>query len=297
MDIENLRVFCKTYTCKSISLGAKELYLTQPTVTGKLKALEAELNLILFERNNKGVRPTAAGEVFYVYAENIVSVYDNMRRDLDAYDGNAVKRLSISSCSIFGQYALPCSLYEYKKKVPDIEIQLEQAYSSDIILQVRDRGVDIGFIEGTYSDDVVECIVLGKTQGLFVASPTLIKSDFLLLEDLYRYSLFMSRQESTLRRTVEAAFRQEGIEIGKLQITELPSVESIKSSLVSGLGISVLPYMAIKKELFTKNLTPFSVENIQVEYPYSVIYKKNTAKPCKRDFINYISDEGINYIC
>lgn len=297
MDLDNLRVFCKTYSCQSISLAAKELFLTQPTITHKLKALEAELKLVLFERSNKGVTPTEAGHMIYTYAQNILGLYDNMIQDLASYDGKIVKRLTISSCSTFGQYALPCSLYEFKKRNSNIELQLEHAFSTEIITQVKEQGIDIGFIEGIYADEEIECLSLGKSQLLFVTSPEVITDESFQLDNLYDFNLLLMHRKSTLRKIIETTLSNKGLDLKKLKIIESPSLESIKSALQSGQGISILPYMSIKKELFTKSLISFNFDELDMEYPFSLIHKKQIIKPCKTEFIHYIKTEGLRKLC
>lgn len=297
MDMDSLRVFCKTFSCRSISLAAKELFLTQPTITHKLKSLEIELNLILFERSNKGVIPTQAGHMVYNYAQNMIGLYENMILDLASYDGETVKRLTISSCSTFGQYALPCSLFEFKKRAAHIELQLEHAFSTDIIIQVKEQGVDIGFIEGTYSDKEIECLSIGKSQLLFVASPEFLLCKTLKLDHLYDFNLLLMHHKSTLRRIIENALKNKGMDLKKLNIIESPSLESIKSALLSSQCISILPYMSIKKELYTKSLVSLNFNDLVMEYSFSLIHKKQIVKPCKTEFIDYIKTEGLKKLC
>lgn len=297
MDMDNLRVFCKTFNCQSISLAAKDLFLTQPTVTNKLKSLETELNLVLFERSNRGVTPTEAGHMIYNYAQNILGLYDNMIQDLSSYDGKTVKRLTIASCSTFGQYALPCTLYEFKKRYTNIVLELEHAFSTEIITQVKEKGVDIGFIEGIYSDEEIECLPLGKSQLLFVTSPQVLAYTSFRLEHLYNLNLLLMHRKSTLRKIIETTLRNKDIDFDKLNIIDSPSLESIKSALLSGQGISILPYMSIKKELFTKSLVSFNIDDLIMEYPFSLIHKKQIVKPCKREFIDYIKIEGLKKLC
>lgn len=297
MEIDDLKIFCKIYERSSISLAAKELFLSQPSVTHKLKTLESELDLVLFERNNKGVSATAAGRVVYDYARNILSLVDGMMRDLSCYGHNSTNRLSLLSSATFGQYALPCSLFEYKKKVGNPEIELEFAHSSDIVNQVRDCLIDVGFIEGTVIDDEIECLPIGKSKALFVAAPILNCAPQMPKEALYPYSFMALSNRSTLRHLIDDALLGYGFELDKFKRVESPSVESIKSSVISGQGIAVLPYMAVKKDLYTKNLVSIQVDSVSIEYSISLIYRKTARKPCLIDFVNFIRFEGIRKLC
>lgn len=297
MEINDLKIFCRIYDRSSISLAAKDLFLSQPSVTHKLKTLETELDLILFERNNKGVLATAAGRVVYDYARNILSLADEMLQDLTCYGHNHVNRLKLLSSATFGQYALPCSLFEYKKKAGKPEIELEYAHSSEIISQIRDCLVDVGFIEGIVIDDEIDCLQIGKSKALFVASPKLNCDPQMTHEALSQYSFMALSNRSTLRHLIDNTLLEYEVRLDKLKRVESPSVESIKSSVISGQGIAVLPYMAVKKDLYTKNLVSFNVDSISFEYPISLIFRKTSKKISLIDFVNFIRFEGIRKLC
>lgn len=298
MNIDILKVFYKTIYYSSISIAAKELFLSQPAVSMQIKALEKELNLTLLDRSNKGVAPTEAGKVIYRYAEDILQLHENMLKDLKQINGCMVNRLTISCCSTLGQYSLPCSLYEFKKSFPDLDIYIEHAPSADVIVQVKDRGIDIGFIEGSSSDADIECIPMGSSFLHFVASPELIGKNVIKKEDLYKYNMFFIHRKCSLRRIIEENLANSDIDRRLLKISiESPSIESIKASIIAGQGISILPYLCIKKELYSKSLTIFEVENVKFPYSYSLIYKKKNVKLIKNEFINYMKSVGKDKLC
>lgn len=298
MNIESLRVFYKTIYYSSISLAAKELFISQPATSLQIKALEKELKLTLLERSNRGVIPTEEGKIVYKYAESILSLYENMIRDAHECSGNVQKRLAISSCATLGQYSLPCSLYEFTKKFQDVEIQTEHTFSYDVIAQVRDRGVDIGFIEGSYSDDNIDCVFMGNTELFFVTSPKLLDMDRLSKDQLSQYSFFLIHRKCSLRKIIEESLVKAQVNVSQLKVNlESPSIEAIKSFVLSGHGISVLPYLSIKKEVYNKSLKIVKVDDISFPYSFSLIYNKKLVKPMKHEFISFMKNEGKNKLC
>ena len=291
-------MFYKTIYYSSISIAAKELFISQPAASLQIKALEKELKMELIERSNRGVTPTEAGKVVYKYAENILSLCENMIKDAGECNNNGKKRLTISSCATLGQYALPCSLYEFSKKFKDIEIQTEHTFTYDVIAQVKDRGFDIGFIEGSYSDENIDCIFMGNTELFFVTSPKLYDIDRIRKDKLYQYSFFMIHRKCTMRKIIEENFVKGNVSISQLKINmESPSIEEIKSFVLSGNGISILPYLSIKKELYNKSLKILKVDDISFPYSFSMIYNKKHVKPIKHEFINFMKNEGKDKLC
>ncbi|WP_420840515.1 LysR substrate-binding domain-containing protein [Caldicoprobacter algeriensis] len=297
MNIDNLRAFFKTVYYKSISSCAKELYLSQPAISQQIKALEKDLKTTLLKRNNRGVIPTPAGELVYQYAERILSLYDNMVKDLQCFDNGYVNRLTISSCPAIGQYALPCTLHEFKKKNKNIVLHVEHNFSSEVICHIREGGIDIGFIEGCYSDENINCIPLGEFKMYFVASGSWGLKNLPKCE-LFDYNFFIIHRNCASRKIIEETLLEYGVDINRMKIEmESPSIESIKSSIAAGHGLSVLPYISIKKELYTKTLTIVKVDNIEFNYTYSLIYNKKIRKKIKFDFIDFIKNSGKNFFC
>lgn len=198
----------------------------------------------------------------------------------------AFSAYSLYICSIlvrYSRYAASMALY---------------APSSDVIAQVKDRGIDIGFIEGSYSGADIECIPMGSSYLHFVASPELIGKNVIKKDDLCNYNMFFIHRKCSLRRIIEENLATSEIDRKLLKISiESPSLESIKASVIAGQGISILPYLCIKKELYSKSLVIFEVENVKFPYSYSLIYKKKNVKHIKTEFINYMERVGKEKLC
>ncbi|MFN3505426.1 MAG: LysR family transcriptional regulator, partial [Caldimicrobium sp.] len=84
-DWRKLEVFVKLYETRNFSKTAKELFLSQPTVTIHLKELEQYLGVKLFTRDTRKVIPTKAGKIVYEYGKQILKFYKLMERELWPY--------------------------------------------------------------------------------------------------------------------------------------------------------------------------------------------------------------------
>ena len=80
MNLKQLKIFCKIIEQKSFSRAAREVYLSQPTLTEHIKSLEAELNLKILDRLGREVVPTKAGEMLYHYAQKILGLEKEARQ-------------------------------------------------------------------------------------------------------------------------------------------------------------------------------------------------------------------------
>jgi DNA-binding transcriptional LysR family regulator len=280
-----------------MSSAAKELYLSQPAISQQIKALEKDLKATLLKRTNRGVFPTSAGELVYQYAERILNLYDNMVKDLECCENNCINRLTISACPTIGQYALPCTLHEFKRRYKNITVHVEHNFTPEVIHNVKEGGIDVGFIEGCYVDENISCIPLGDFKMHFVASGNWGEKS-LSKNKLLRYNFFIIHRKCALRKIIEETLLSHDVDIKKLKVEmESPSIESIKSSVAAGHGLSILPYIAIKKELYTKTLSIVEVEGIEFNYSYSLIYNKKIYKQSKMEFIDFIKNNGKEFFC
>lgn len=297
MDLSSLQAFYKTVHNGSISTAAKELYLSQPAISMQIKSLEQELNVKLLERSNKGAKPTEAGKIVYEYAQKILELYEHMEKDILSLT-NTRKNISVISCPSFGHYSLPCSLYEFKKRFKGIDFDIEFTFTNDVISRVEEGIYDIGFIEGDYSSDNVDCATLGASQMYFVANPNIVKSNVFSIEDIIKNHLFIIDKKCCLRKIIDSVLESHGMNVHDFNLEmESSSFEAIKSSVLAGEGISIMPYISIKKELYNKSLIILEVEDIVFKYHYSLIYSKKVNDPLKQNFISFIKDYGKKTFC
>ena len=125
MDLRELQVFCKIVELKSFSRAAEAVFLTQPTVSGHIKALEEELGLRLFDRAGKHITATKAGELLYGYARRMLAVRAEAEQALAEFKGGLKGSLCIGGSSIPGAYVLPPLIARFKQEYPDVKIHLK----------------------------------------------------------------------------------------------------------------------------------------------------------------------------
>ena len=115
MNIKQLEAFVHIVKNKSFSQTAKELYLTQPTVSSYISSLEQDLGVQLFNRTTKEVHTTNEGEQIYLYAKDIVNLSNKIRNAFKDDEKEEVNEIIISASSIPAQYLLPGSLANFSK--------------------------------------------------------------------------------------------------------------------------------------------------------------------------------------
>lgn len=297
MNIFQMKAFIEIAQAASISKAAQQLHLTQSAVSQQLQSLENHLGYQLLQRSNKGVKLTEYGNIFYSYAQSFVTLWDNLQNDLAAVEGN-YSFLQIGTCAAIGQYALPCALYLFKQKYPYLSVSVQSFPSAEIALRLREHSIQIGFVQDGFDQKDLNSYPVLKSQFILVAPPT-IEVDRIDLTDLARVPLILPPEGSDLKKALNLSFSQYGFDLNLLPpFLELDSIESIKSTVRAGHGSSFLPYFTVKKELFSQELKEVSLEGVNLETSFLMVWRKeSTPTESERDFITFIKKEGVKAFC
>ena len=152
MNLKQLEAFVSVADTRSFSKTAKELYLTQPTISAHISSLEAELNTRLFIRNTKEVRLSERGKCLYQYARQMLDLEEEISREFGTGEEPGADRVAIAASTIPSQYILPELLAEFKKENPLEKFELFEGDSASVIERIQNGQAQIGFA-GTAADD------------------------------------------------------------------------------------------------------------------------------------------------
>ena len=133
LDIHQLEIYVKVAELKSFSKAAQTIYLTQPTISQHMNALENYLGTKLFDRLGKEVVLTKAGEVLYGYAKQITGLRREAEQALDHFMGKKSGHLIMGASTIPGEYILPSLLGKFKEHYPAIRTTLRIGDTEEIV--------------------------------------------------------------------------------------------------------------------------------------------------------------------
>ena len=146
MDLRQLEVFCKVVELKSFSRAAEAIFLTQPTVSQHVSALESFFNLQLLDRMGKEILPTHAGELLYQYAQEILHLKEKACQSLSHYAGKKSGHLRVGASTIPGEYILPALIGSFKEQFPEITVTLSIGDTRQIVDAVTAGRIEIGVV-------------------------------------------------------------------------------------------------------------------------------------------------------
>ena len=152
MDIHRLEVFCKVLELQSFTKAADAVFLTQPTVSEHIRALEETVGEKLLDRLGREVLPTPAGKILYQYARDIIRLRNEALQAIDRYKGILSGHLMIGASTVPGAYLLPRLIGSFKTIYPAIQITLRISDSAEVVAKIIDGSLEAGLIGAKWED-------------------------------------------------------------------------------------------------------------------------------------------------
>lgn len=278
MNLKQLEAFVQVYESGSFSKAAKELFLTQPTISAHISSLEKELNVRLFIRNTKEVSLSDDGKDLYRYAKQITDLEKAIeeRFYMDSDDGKHF--ITIAASTIPAQYLLPKVLMCYRERYPKEQIKIMETDSSEVVTQVVDHMVDVGFTGTVLEKKHCKYIPFYKDELAVIAPDT---PEYRILKEqnrddidwIKRKPLILREEGSGTRKEAEKQLKNAGISMEDLDIVaSIANQETIKKSVKQGMGITVLSRLAAEDE---DGLLIFPIPGADEGRDINLVYNKN----------------------
>jgi DNA-binding transcriptional LysR family regulator len=250
--------------------------MTQPAVTFQIRQLEDYFNTRLFDRTHNRISLTTAGHLVKNYADQIISLYNEMDNEVRKLTGDVLGPLVLGASTTIGEYVIPSILGEYQAKFPDVAVRLHVANTEGVLHMVEGNEIDIGIVEGPVGNKNLVSKVCWDDELVVVTPPghELTKLNSVSVEQIFEYP-FISREEgSGTREVIHDHLQTSGRDFSDLNlIMEFGSPESIKSAVAAGLGISILSIATLNKELELGLLAKASLAS-PLKRPFSIVYQR-----------------------
>ncbi|MGD8784683.1 MAG: LysR family transcriptional regulator [Thioalkalispiraceae bacterium] len=145
MDIDALKTFLEVNQCKHFGQAAKNLYLSQSTVSARIKLIEDRVGLPLFIRQRNNLQLTPAGEKLVKYANNIVTTWNRARQDIAINDSQQIPFVAGAQPSLWDSVLVDWLNYLYKIR-PDVVINAEVHGPEILARRIQEQTMDIAFV-------------------------------------------------------------------------------------------------------------------------------------------------------
>lgn len=262
MDInyETYKIFYHVAISGSISKASQKLLISQPAVTWHLKNLESNLGVALFIRTKRGVKLTDEGAIFFEYIKEGIKNFTNGENALTNLKNLDYGNIRIGASTTVSEHVLMPYLQLFHEKYPNIDIQIVNTLTEDLLKELRDGNLDMLLLNMPMSggkDLKIEKIM--NVQDIFIGNKKYYDmcNGKVNLEELNNYPLLFQKLPSNTRQYLDSYLKDNNVIL--YPKTEIVSYNLIMEFVKSGFGIGYATKEFIKEELENKSLYEIKV--------------------------------------
>jgi DNA-binding transcriptional LysR family regulator len=292
MRLEHLEAFVEVGRRGSVSRAAEALFVTQPTLTARLKGLERELDAKLFVRSQRGMRLSDSGRAFLPYAERTLDTVAMGRRLLSELARGEGGQLALGAAPAVSTYVLPRILRRFRATHPKVALAVRTGHSEEVLELVLREQVQVGLGRALNHPDV-QAIPFYEDELVLVADPKhpFARQAAISPDQLTEAQLILFDRTSSYHRLTFEFFQQ----LGALPrgVMELDNIDAAKKMVEQGLGVAFLPHTAVAGELEGGSLTPITIADVSFPRRRIVIFRRRDAGSASgvlEAFLNCLSD-------
>lgn len=276
IDLQKIETFLFAAENLSFSEAAKQLHLSQPTVSHHIKTLEDELGVVLFERMGTGLRLTEAGRLLLPWAHRLL----NDTADLEAMMSSlqaAGGELRIACSTTAGKYVLPQLAARFRQRYPDVRVRIPACAPEQVALELVRGDAHVGVLSREVRDPNLE------VQEFFRDQITLLvpvehpwtKRSSVEPSELLPEPMIMREPTSGTRSVVLEELAKHDISLEDLNIfMEVGNAEAIVRTIASGYGIGFVSKLAADYALERGSVASVRVEGLNLQRTIYMVRKR-----------------------
>ena len=260
MNLKDLKYLVALADTGHFGKAAERTFVSQPTLSAQLKKLEEYLGVKLVERQPKNVQLTDIGKQVVIRARRMLEQGEEIialgRTNADPLSG----RIKVALIPTVGPYLLPRVTQKIRKALPNLGLMLYEYQTEPLLKRLRDGEFDLGIIALPSDADGLESRVLYE-EAFMLAVPqqhALSEKSVVRIQDLKGQALLLLEDGHCLRdQALEVCSRVDVHEVEDFRAT---SLETLRQMVVAGLGITLLPELAVESPFGQRGLTtrPFA---------------------------------------
>lgn len=296
MELRHLLTFIAVVEAGSFTKAAAALGYVQSSVTAQIQSLETELGTALFDRFGKKTTLTHAGQKFLPYAQEISKLHA-LAKDAIRFNDEISGALTISAPESLTAFRLPAVIREFKNRYGAVQIVLKPGLCWEMADRVKSGEMDLAFMLQHPAEDkdlLIEPLVEEKM--ILIAPPghPLEKVNPVTPADLRNEVMLYTEPGCTYRALFEHTLNACGVY--PRQGLEFWSIEAIKNCVISGLGLSFLPFITVDSEIRQGRLSALAWDDRpQRLVTQMASHKKRAITPAMREFMCLVRQHAVKW--
>ncbi|WP_031465391.1 LysR family transcriptional regulator [Sciscionella sediminilitoris] len=284
LNTHRLSIFLRVLEHGGFSAAAEKLYMSQPSVSNQVRALETTLRTQLVDRSGARIRPTEEGRVLADYARRILLLMDEAVTAVERVRGLQQGSLAIGGTTTIGTYLLPGLVARFHAVAPDIACDIRVGNEHQVVKWLLDGEIGLGVFAGEPAAEQLSTRRIGTDEMVLIGAPgdtqSLAEQRFLLRE-----------RGSSTRERQEAAMRALGID--PASASELWGSETLKRGVRAGLGVAVVSAHTVADELREGTLCTIPADPPLPARPVTMARRTDRLlSPAERAFTELLGDIG-----
>jgi len=245
LDLVTLRVFAATAEEGSLARAAEREVIALSAISRRISTLEARSGVLLFDRHDRGMSLTPAGEAMFRRLESVFHLLDEVALDLEAARTGTRGVIRIHTHMSATAGGLASELAAFMAAHPELDVRLEEHTSIDVVHAVSTNSAELGLISGTVDSGDLQLVrwCEDRLVALVPQGDPLASARQIRLEDMIDRSFIAMQKDSSLL----SLYRNQARLMGKTLVerAHAGSFESVRKMVAAGLGVSIIPASAI----------------------------------------------------
>lgn len=296
VTLKQLRALDAAISEGSVSGAAKVLNVTPPAISMQIRLLEENAGMPLFERTDRGLRPTDAGILLLQTTHRIEAALNECAGALEDLSGIGVGRVTVGLVSTT-KYFAPRALAAFAKEHPRIDVRLSVENRQKTIHALEKYDIDFAIMGRPPGAFDVDHAVIGDHPHIIIAAPDhpMASGRSLSLSDLAEERFLVREEGSGTRLLMQRLFAEAGL--SPKVAMEIGSNETIKQAVMAGLGIALISGHTVAYELHDGRLAMLNVSGLPVVRTWYVVKRRDKQfLPAARALWNFLAASGVAFI-
>ncbi|MEN1969571.1 LysR family transcriptional regulator [Lentibacillus sp. N15] len=251
---------------KNITKTAERLYISQPTLTYRLKQLEKELNITILFRGRRGVEFSEQGEILVRYCEEMLFKYRDLQEELANSSQFVRGTLNLGVSRAIAIYTLPKILKQFHQTFPEVEFRVSTGLNPDLVNSVYKQDFHVGIVRGDHHWS-------GEKHILTKENISIISEHPIDVNQLPKLSRIDYQTDPTLIMAIDNWWKDSFSEPPKITM-KVDNMEIAKRMITAGLGYTIVPNIVLEEndQFYTYDLK--DEENQPIKWTTWILYRK-----------------------
>ncbi|WP_430869038.1 LysR family transcriptional regulator [Demequina aurantiaca] len=274
-ELAPLRMLVAVHEYGSLSAAADVLGVSQQGVSARMRALESQWGLSLFQRSTRGTALTPEGVVIAEWAHDLLTRSASFDASVDALKRDEESHVRVAASLTVAEHLMPLWLTRFASVGDATRLELTAANSAAVVEGVREGKYNVGFIETPDVPTDLDSMVVASDELLVVVGTThpWAQRESVTVEELAATPLISRERGSGTRTTLERRVRLAvvGLSIAE-PAAELPTALAIRSRVMAGGGVAVLSALAVADDIAAGRLTRVETEDLSFPRPIVAVW-------------------------